>query len=169
MKSKIHLIVLTLAALCPMSASAQSELVQNGSFAKGMSKWQLETHSDAGATAEAKTTEGDGTAICVTVPVSPKHGYDVQLVQSVFKIPMDQKLRLTFRARGESKISVGARRPSPPWTVYWKESVELTPDWQDYSYTITLPQSSTSMRLDFFGFGAPGEYWLADVSLTVQE
>lgn len=147
------------------SAQAQTELLKNGRFASKLAGWELESPASSGATAVVE----DGGAVHIAVPSATAHTYDVKLIQSIFHAPQDVGLRLSFRAKGEGKVSVSLRVMGGNWEVLWKETVDLTGEWQEVQFDIPAAAWPGALRFDIGDLGAgPAQYWFSDVSLTTE-
>jgi len=147
------------------SAQAQTELLKNGRFASKLAGWELEAPASSGATAVVE----DGGAVHITTPSATAHTYDVKLIQSIYHAPQDVGLRLSFRAKGEGKVSVSLRAMGGNWDVLWKETVDLTGEWQEVQFDIPASAWPGALRFDIGDLGAgPAQYWFSDVSLTTE-
>lgn len=156
-------------ALCATTALAEKNLLLNGDFSAGLRPWQLDRLEGAQAEVTIEAVEGAGQAARVQVPEAAAVAYHVQLFQGKLAVESGQTYRLAFRARGVpgAKIGLNLMVAGDPWTNLWKEEVELTPEWQEFSFEIRPTQSTPNARVTFTRLGGtPGEYWFADVSLT---
>jgi len=156
-----------LVSLSPVQA--QTELLKNGRFASKLAGWELESPASSGATAIVEEDGSGSPAAHITVPSATAHTYDVKLIQPIYHAPQDMGLRLSFRAKGDGKISVSLRTMGGTWEVLWKETVELTGDWQEVQFDIPAAAWPGALRLDIGDLGAgPAQYWFSDVSLTTE-
>ncbi|GAT31894.1 carbohydrate binding domain-containing protein [Terrimicrobium sacchariphilum] len=151
------------------SAHAQTELLKNGRFLSKLAGWELEAPASSGATAVVEDGGNGSPAVHITVPSATAHTYDVKLIQSIFHAPQDVGLKLSFRAKGEGKISVSLRVMGGNWDVLWKETVDLNGEWQEVQFDIPAAAWPGALRFDIGDLGAgPAQYWFSDLSLTTE-
>lgn len=161
-------VLVALVVLCAPSAWAQKNLLKNGDFSSGLAPWQLDRLEGAQGEVTVEALAGGGNAARVEVTAPADVAYHVQLFQGKLPVEAGRTYRLKFRARGVpgARIGLNLMVAEDPWTNLWKEDVELTPEWREFSFEIVPAQSSANARVTFTRLAAaPGEYWFADVTL----
>jgi len=150
--------------------AAQTELITNPGFESGLDTWQPQKLQGAQATFEVKQIENGKQALCVTVAQAAEKRYFVQILHPVYSLLSASKsYTLSFRARskpGASIVVTMRASKTPPGEMLRQDSIELTEDWKDYSYSFTPAQDSPANYLTLSGLAAQaGEYWFTNVSL----
>ena len=146
------------------------ELLTNGDFAAGADKWNVELHEGCQATATRTDDGPEGTpALRLDIAAVSGPGWYVQLHQSPIAFEADQPYRLTFWAKADPprRISVNNFTAHEPWgSVGFATSVELTPEWRQFSFGFRANATDPNCRIGFGDFAtATGQVWFAGVSL----
>lgn len=160
--------IVSLLALGATTAFAQKNLVVNGDFSAGLPPWHLDRLEGAQGEVTIEAVEGGGKAARVEVTAAAAVPFHVQLFQGKLPVEAGQTYLLKFRARGVpgAKIGINLMVAEDPWTNLWKEDLELSPEWQEFSFEIRPTHSSDNARVTFTRLAAsPGEFWFTDVSL----
>ncbi len=151
--------------------SGQNEQIVNGGFEAGTSPWLLELHAPASGTFTRDNTNPYGGAFSGKVTVTSSTGIDwnIQFKQATATIRRDSSYTITFAARSDSwrEISVSLMNDNSPWTTYGGRSIVVSPFWQVYSFSLTVPEDNVGhTRLSFAVGKVRGTYWFDNVSMT---
>lgn len=163
-------------AFCVLSLSlplgflrAADDLLINGSFNAGTQPWTLDHIDGAKGTFTVEAVEDGRKAAHVEVSEAAAVPYHIQLFQGKLGIKAGESYHFSFRAKADSNvnISVNLMIAEAPWTSLWKKDLNLTPEWQDFSFDVTPDQTTENARVTFSRLASkPAEYWFTDVSLT---
>lgn len=140
-----------------------AELLQNGKFTNGLSRWNLETHQGA----EAGSAVNDG-VLTIRVSKQGRESWHVQVNQSGLAFQADTPYTLTFRARGDGprRVTVNAMQAHDPWQLLWTADVKLTKEWQTYRYVFQPTLAGRNARVGISDLAAVvGTVEFADFSL----
>ncbi len=144
-----------------------NELIRNSNFAEGLTRWNLEMHGTARATAGAGSFSGERAAqINVLRPGTEL--WHVQLMQTGVSLEKGQVYTLSFRARAKSPrpLSISIQKSQSPWNTFKSFDFQLKDDWTNHSRSFTSPVARSDLRLTLAGFSSePGEVHVTDVSL----
>ncbi|HRR28130.1 MAG TPA: carbohydrate binding domain-containing protein, partial [Victivallales bacterium] len=93
------------------------------------------------------------------------------LVQFIFPfIPQKGKIyraKLYLKGDSSSLISFGFRQLGTPYTVYGIETVNLTPEWREFSIETEIPSDERAIFI--LWLNAPKKVWIDDVSIEMIE
>ncbi|MGL1957726.1 MAG: glycosyl hydrolase [Colwellia sp.] len=134
------------------------ELLSNGSFDNGTDAWIGEV---------AVNTEGDNTFLQADIETAGD-SWDVNVSQVMTLIP-DETYVLSFKAKASVARSMiaGLGLISDSWTNVTKD-VDLTTEWQTYTYVLTTFGFGDDNSRVFFDLGAEvGSVFIDDVSVSV--
>jgi hypothetical protein len=141
--------------------------LDNGGFAQGAQRWNLERHGGAQASA-IPTAEFDG-APALRIEVSTPGGanWHVQLNQSGRRIEQGAVYTLSFWAKAASAVPITAavQRAHTDWATL-APAIQTTLDttWRRYTITWQNTVAEDNARVNFNGFGdRRTTVWLADV------
>jgi len=81
-----------------------------------------------------------------------------------------QILKISYWARGISNgppLLLRVRKGTAPYTTYFQAESPLAEGWQEFSYTVEIPQNADANDTQLFFYTTlPGTVWLDDVSVT---
>jgi hypothetical protein len=147
------------------------EMLRNGSFADGLSGWNLECQEAALAGASALVQSETG-APAMRIQVTQSAGTDdggVRCNQDGLKLETGRPYTLALRARAEKPctIRVGVQKAQAPSdSLGFTTPVELTAEWKPFRWTFAPVHGDDDARLSFTDLGRQADtYWFADVSL----
>ena len=136
------------------------ELVTNGDFESGATGWSGNA---------ANPVDDGGNSVNYANVAEAVNPWDVNLSQ-VLTLVAGETYQLTFRARASvaRTIIAGVGENHDPWGAA-TETVNLTTEWAEYSYTFTeIGFGDDNCRVLFDMGAAVGEVFIDDVSLTAQ-
>jgi mannan endo-1,4-beta-mannosidase len=148
-------------------------LLANPSFENSgtawLSPWSLVVKPGAAATATKDTTtvsDGNSSAKIVTTNTGGVWWY-VTLQQANLAVVQGQKYTLSFWAKSASNQTAHAiiQQNYSPYTEYLKQTVNVTPTWQKYTFAFTAPVTDSNLKVGFTTDVA-GTLWLDNASLT---
>ena len=105
----------------------------------------LELHQDARATIE-KSSRNEDTVRTIKVQNASPTGWHVQYRWAPLSVRKGTHyvLRMSLRANRETDINVGCRMHHSPWnSLGLSQSVNITPEWQDYEFYFTATQNDS--------------------------
>lgn len=151
----------------------QNEQAQDGGFELGDASqhWSVELHDVAQATVTADTDNPYAGNYCGRLDVlnvTPTN-WHIQFKQTGATVEALKTYTVTFAARAESDrtIVIVASRDNAPYNGYASQNIQLTDDWQTYSFTFSPNEDNLgNLRLGFQFYGQLGSYWFDEVSLT---
>ncbi|MCE5299759.1 MAG: CIA30 family protein [Spirochaetia bacterium] len=151
-----------------VSQSMGTEKLVNGSFASGVSPWQVQFFSPAAGTAG---TVPDGFAagiasLSITVTAAGTESWHTQVYQ-LTTITAGAPFSLSFSAKASAStgISVAIQEQNGTWQTFFQRDLSLTTNWQRFEFVFAPSATTISARLNFFAM--PDEalnYQIADVS-----
>ena len=148
--------------------------IENGGFESGTGldidpPWSLQTFEGGEAIMLRDPTLPNTGAFAARIQVDEVTGtnWHVQLQQAGLSMAAGEQYAVTFAARSSepANISIAIQLATSPWTYYTGTGFDITPEWQDYSFTLTSPVAvDENIFLAFHLGGASGIYWLDDVT-----
>lgn len=158
------------------TVAGQNEQAQDGGFELGdpTQHWVMELHDVAEATITADTEnpfEGDYSGRVDVINVTPTN-WHIQFKQTGATVEAGKIYTVTFAARAEDErtIVIVASRNNAPYNGYASQNIELTDEWQEYTFTFTPDEDNLgNLRLGFQFYGQVGSYWFDNFSLTDAE
>jgi hypothetical protein len=126
--------------------------------------WNLEQHNGAMASIEPA---GNG-ARRIAVTKAGDQGWFVQYNQAGLRLRAGVPYTYTFRARSDEPrtVNVNAMQAHAPWTTLWSEPLDLTTDWQTFTFVFRPSASDDNARIGFGDLGNRiGAVEVADLSL----
>jgi hypothetical protein len=160
-----------LLALSCAAAVAGENLILNGDFSSGLEGWRLDRLQNAQASIEVRDA-GDGrSAAAIRVLEQAEKRYFVQLAQKGVSLEAGKTYRLSFRGRSDPDASIVVKilENQAPFPEVWSEDhINLGPEWKEVVFEFSPQVSLDEAVFVLSGLAQqPGEYWFADVSLTV--
>jgi beta-glucanase (GH16 family) len=160
-------------SLAVAATTAQSNRVRNGSFETAASpnsfpEWSFSVRPGAAATlTQDSETHVDGAAAArVDITQANPTDWYTQLSQGGLPSSLGKSYLLSFWARASTPrtISVVLQRDSAPWTEYFYSEVNLTGEWQQYSfpYVSGVDDDHAALRLNLAR--SAGQVWIDGVS-----
>ena len=127
-----------------------AELLRNGDFANGLDPWTVEKHEGAIARGEVR----DG-ALHLEIEKPGKAGWHVQATQPALKLRAGESYAFRFRARAGAKrpVTAVASQAHEPWKVFASKSVDLTPEWRDFTFIFKADADDDNARVGFTSLG----------------
>ncbi|PTX95131.1 hypothetical protein DB345_12630 [Spartobacteria bacterium LR76] len=152
-------------------AFAGENLVTNSGFENGNAPWQENNWLRNDARFELDPVNPHGGAFSYKMHFRRAIGGSaLQFFYPQVAIKAGQTLKISYWARGISNgppLHVILRKGSEPYTTYFRAESVPVEQWQEFSYTMTLPTSidADNSQLVFL-IKAPGQVWIDDVSIT---
>ncbi len=149
----------------PLSAND----IDNGEFASGsLPPWWFSVQPPAGASGGVvEGGYGPGVnAVSVRVTDTSDVDWSVQLglITSV-AAGHPYTIRFSAKAFPGAKLSISLTEQGGSWQVLYRNDIELSEEWRDYTYTFVSPASFSKAVFSFVGFAVHrGEYRIARVS-----
>ncbi len=154
------------------SHASAANLLTNGSFESGLSPWTFTLASGIqGIQYQANSTHTDGNwseAIQAWSPVSSAP-WGERLSQAGISLSAGQVVTVSFAgmASNTNPLTTGIQQTSGSWSWYSLHTFSLTPSWNTYSFTFTMPSNDSNTSLNFEMANMAGNVWIDNVSVTV--
>jgi len=126
-------------------------------------KWTVEAQSD---TKYKRTSLGNG-IMRLEVEDKGSRSFHPQLLARNLKVEKGKPYTFTFRAKadGAKTVTLLLRRNLAPWNnIGFRKVIDLTTEWQTFSFTFRAAEDEGKARFDITGI-PPGSYEFADSSL----
>jgi hypothetical protein len=151
------------------ASSSGTELLQNGDFTSGFDYWVTGSYGSAVAVYQI-TNAWDGKNAAMIQVVKPGiEAWNVQFNQPNLTITQGKNYTFSFWAKGSQTAAVNAAvmQAHDPWSgLGYGLTLNITPNWQQYTTVFLASGSDTNARVNFEGFSSkPISLWLADISL----
>jgi hypothetical protein len=160
------------AAFAGPEATAPVNLISNPGFETGMEPWTIDNWAANDITCERDTRNPHSGAYSMMVRLNKVN----RMPNLMFAFPHPAlrpgaAVKLSFWARGVSNgatLTVLFRREIPPaYPAMFQAEAGLTDEWQQYTYTTTLPQDMDAARTALrFAIKAVGVFWIDDISVV---
>ncbi len=150
------------------------ELLTNGRFeaAAPLEGWDLEQHNGARATPTPTSAAYEGNyAVQLQIDQSSSEAWHLQWVQYELSLSRDSTYVVQFYARSDRKqtIEVALMQDHPPYDWYGGRVVQLTPQWQHYTFQVRPYEDNQGGARITFSFGnAHGTIWIDSVSIRAR-
>ncbi len=150
-----------------------SEMLTNGRFQTGfLNPWNVEFHSPATGNATVETGTGPHNYNCakITVTTPGTEGWNIQFNHPNLVLNTGTPYTLTFYAKASEPktINVAVMMAHSPWSnLGFSTYINLTTNWQAFTFVFAPSQSDTNARINFGNMGlATGvSFYFTDVSL----
>lgn len=150
-----------------------SEMISNGRFASGvLTPWNTEFHDTATGSAVVETGTGPFGYNCakITVNTPGTDGWHIQFNQANLTVNTGTPYTLTFYAKASEPrtINVSIMMAHSPWSnLGFSTNINLTTNWQAFTFVFTPSASDTNARVNFSNMGlATGiSFYFTDISL----
>ena len=155
----------------------EPNLLVNGDFENGTSPWVMELHDVAYAQLFADSSNPFEGNTCARVEVSSATSTQWHIQFEQFGMSMDngKSYTVSFAARTNQPKTVWTAlgRHNTPWNGYGGVSIDLTTQWQVFTFTVTpnetnIGQTRLSVRLSYEG-SASATYWFDDLKMILNE
>ncbi len=152
------------------SVKPGAEMLANGGFGDGISKWVLEQSGSAKGIAEAVPEGPEGKpSLRLKVVAVEDHAWHLQIYQTGMQIEKGQKYEMTFWARAERSgvITAEVTQNHEPWEHETNVKLPVTSEWTLLHFTFKGPWTDDNVRICFTDLGTVvGQtYWFANCSL----
>ncbi|MCC6724464.1 MAG: carbohydrate binding domain-containing protein [Saprospiraceae bacterium] len=118
--------------------------------------WKLELHDAAAATLDIVQTNPYEGQDCARVSVTnvTGTGWHIQFKQENLSVEAGRAYTVHFAARADQPASIWAytMRNLDPWTWYGSKYIDLTTQWQEFSYTFVAPEDNADFVRFAFSF-----------------
>lgn len=158
------------------SVGGLNEQVSDAGFENENSNgdWIMELHdvAEATITPDEDNPYTDNFSGRVDVINSTSTNWHIQFKQTGGTVEEGKKYTVKFAARAEDErqILLVLSRDNAPYNGYASANIQLTEEWQEYSFTFSPNEDNfENLRLGFQFFDQEGRYWFDDVSLTDAE
>jgi hypothetical protein len=154
-----------------VSEQTGAEMLTNGDFRSGStSPWVGERHEGAAATFAVSNEGPSGErALRVSITNTGSAGWHVQLNHPGLTVESGRPYAVSFKARASAarRITVDCGMAVSPWSgLGFTGDVNLTSDWQTFTFTFTPSRSFSPARINFSNMGLQtGTIWFAEISL----
>lgn len=153
--------------------AGDTELVWDGGFeTRPLSQhWQVELHENCQAAMAPDMNNPKNGLLCarVTVTQADGVGWHIQWKQVGGTIYQDSLYTCSFSVRSDKVRTIDANvmRDNAPWTVYGGASFQVTPDWQNVTYSFRAPETcERAVRVSFALAQTTGAVWFDDIHVT---
>lgn len=133
------------------------------SRAAGEKEWVLQTTN--GAQASLTIDQTQAYQFQVTTPGTEP--WNAQIHHKNLSLDSNQPYTLKFRLRsdGTFKLRILASQDHAPWNSLWQQTITVTPEWQNYTFTFWPGASEANARLTLNGIGnTKATIWLRGAS-----
>jgi mannan endo-1,4-beta-mannosidase len=148
-----------------MKESAKKKnLVENGDFSKGLKGWRIENGSG-----KFSAEEGNG-ELNFEIQESGKESWSLQFCSDVsLKEGESYVFEMKAKADVPRTMNVNIKKNSSKYLPYANgRIIDLSTDWQDYSWNFTMKEADDEVALLSFDMGGNATNWsLKEVSLKV--
>jgi len=147
-----------------------AEMLSNGNFSDGMSKWVLEQSGSAKGAAEV-VPEGPGgkPAMRLKVLSVEDHAWHLQIYQTGMRIEKGKQYSMSFWAKAARPgvITAECNQNHEPWEHETNVKLPVTTSWTLLHFNFKGPWEDDNVRISFTDLGtvAGQTYWFADCSL----
>ena len=160
-----------LSSLAENANQKSAEILTNGDFASGASKWVLEEAGARGKAEFVKEGPDGSSAMKLTVLSVGDQSWRLQTYQPNLKISKSKKYNLTFwvKAKQDTVITVNCMQNHEPWEHHGAAvEMPITTEWTQKTFAFDGPWDDDNARLTFTNLGTVvGQtYWFAKCSLT---
>lgn len=133
--------------------------------------WKLELHDAAAATLDVVQTNPFEGQDCARVSVTnvTGTGWHIQFKQENLSVQAGKTYTVQFAARADQPATIWAytMRNLTPWTWYGSKQVNLTTQWQEFSYTFIAPEDNADFVRFAFSFeNQLGNFYFDKMSLA---
>ena len=147
-----------------MKESSKKNLVENGNFSKGLKGWRIENGTGK-FSAKAESKE-----LGFEIQESGKDSWSLQFCSTV-SLKEGESYIFEMKAKADSPrtIDVNIKKNSQKFVPYANgRNIDLSTDWQDYSWKFTMKEASDAEAILSFDMGGNTKGWsLREVSLKV--
>jgi len=153
------------------SEETGSEMLTNGDFRSGSTgPWVGERHEGAAGTFVVSNEGPSGDrALRVSITNPGSAGWHVQLNHPNLAVESGRPYTVSFKARASAvrRITVDCGMAVAPWSgLGFVGDVNLTHEWQTFTFTFTPSRTFSPARINFSNMGLlTGTIWFADISL----
>ena len=153
-------------------STGRGELLTNGSFTSNTDNWTVETAGTATAQAVVVSAAGPTgqNAVCLTLTKSSDATWHLQLYQAGLSVKKGLSYVMKFKMKTDHSvpIMVNLMQNHIPWGHNMQQLVNITTEWQSFTYTFSSAIDDSLMRLGFSNLANYGGqvYWITDVSLV---
>jgi len=155
----------------------EPNLFVNGGFENSSEPWRMELHETANAQLFLDTNQAFEGNTCGRVEVSNVSSMEwhIQFQQFGMSVDNGKSYTVSFAAKTDQPKSIwtGLSRHNSPWNGYGGSTINLTTQWQVFTFTVT-PNETNIGQTRFFAVlnyqgGAPANYWFDDLKMTLNE
>jgi endoglucanase len=154
--------------------NAIDEMMVNGDFVDGISKWHVEQRNGAKAKATSvpEGPRGDS-AIRIEVEAVAGEPWQLQLYQNEIAIQKGKSYTLTFwcKSNRSGSIKTICMQDHEPWEHSTEKAFSLSTDWQKVEFTFEGPWDDEKARITFTNLAIDEGriFWFANCSLRVRD
>uniref|UniRef100_UPI00286A7EB7 carbohydrate binding domain-containing protein n=1 Tax=Armatimonas sp. TaxID=1872638 RepID=UPI00286A7EB7 len=150
------------------------EMLSNGKFTDGPSKWVLEENGAKGQIEVVREAPEGRAALRLKVATVGDASWRLQLYQPGLQIEKGKKYTLTYWVKAEQMgvITVNCMQNHAPWEHHGAaKELAVTTEWKQLQFTFDGPWDDANARITFTNLGTvPGQtYWFAGCSLIKHE
>jgi len=149
-------------------------MLNNGAFENGLAPWYVELHNGSYAVQNSDNViayEGNSSAR-ISVSNSTGTSWHIQYYQYGMSLNAGQQYRVSFAAKSNINQTIYASLSNhiSPWNGYGGLSVNLTTQWQYFTFLVTPNEDNFgNARLGFsLGYTDPATYWFDAVELKIE-
>ncbi len=133
--------------------------------------WKLELHETAAATLDVVQANPFDGQKCARVSISnvTGTGWHIQFKQENLSVQAGKAYTVRFAARADQPATIWAytMRNLDPWTWYGAQLIDLTPQWQEFTYTFIAPEDNADFVRFAFSFeNNLGNFYFDKLSLA---
>ena len=155
----------------PTTAGDASEMLVNGSFAKGQDDWEVELGDGETAKVDIVPEGPHGeSAMRIEVLEAPDEPWQLQMYQSGLKIEKGKTYVFTFWAKSNSTgtFKTICMQNHEPWEHSTEQEIYLSEDWKEKEFTFEGPWDDDNARINFSDLGTEDGrvYWFTNCSLV---
>lgn len=147
-----------------------SEILANKDFEEGTSPWSLGLyHSNSVATYTIDSNNPYSGTGCAKVEITSSSGvdYQLQLAARDRSVVAGRTYKVEFAAKSSNSEKMGFQvyKQSSPYTNYLNKEIQLTNQWQKFSFIFTAPETNNGEVQFTFMLGTnSGTFWFDEAS-----
>jgi len=134
-----------------------TNLLANARLEQGIAAWPLALHEGARATLTSESCAGAtdapaGNALTIRIANAGSASFHVELSQALPALRTGRRYSVAFAARADARrtLRVRTQGAAPTWaSAGLDESMELSPNWQRFAFSFTLPAVDGPLHFNF--------------------
>ncbi len=160
----------------PTPTTIPVNIIGNPSFEKTGSSWltpwalSIKTGASGTIVQDSSTKTAGLYSAKITTTATGGTWYNVSLVQPALTFTLNKTYTITFWAKSSANRTtrVIIQQNYSPYTEYIKKVVNITTNWQKYSFNFISPVTDPNLKFSFSAADTTGTFWVDDVSIVTE-